>query len=125
VGKFPINQVIRARWWQVPSGQVPRDADHETQLQWLYHGWEQIDNWITENRPGGVVIPAVAPLPGDETAEPDRRVTPPQVCAWRSQTGKWWLVLRYVISRHGADRQKSRLLHIALPRFSRQRSANP
>ncbi len=49
--RFPINQVIRARWWRVPSGQVPRAADHEAQVQWLYDWWERIDRWITENRP--------------------------------------------------------------------------
>jgi 1-acyl-sn-glycerol-3-phosphate acyltransferase len=69
-GKFPINQVIRARWWRVASELVPRSADHETQVQWLYDWWERIDAWITENRPGDSVQPAVAPLPGDETAGP-------------------------------------------------------
>ena len=76
--KFPINQVIRARWWRVPPGQVPRAADHEAQLQWLYSWWERIDTWISENRPGGAPpspavpapAPAVAPVPEDETAEP-------------------------------------------------------
>ena len=69
-GKFPINQVIRARWWRVASELVPRSADHETKVQWLYDWWERIDAWITENRPGDPVQPAVAPLPGDETAGP-------------------------------------------------------
>ena len=62
-GKFPINQVIRARWWRVPVDQVPRTADHEAQLQWLYGWWERIDTWISENRPSGVAVPQVAPLP--------------------------------------------------------------
>ena len=52
-GKFPINQVIRAKWWRVPFDAVPRSADHEAQLQWLYDWWERIDTWISENRPGG------------------------------------------------------------------------
>ena len=69
-GKFPIDQVIRARWWRVPVDQVPRTADHEAQVQWLYDWWERIDTWISENRPGGVAVPQVAPLPRDETAEP-------------------------------------------------------
>ena len=51
--KFPIDQVIRARWWRVPDDSVPRSADHEAQVQWLYGWWERIDAWITENRPGG------------------------------------------------------------------------
>jgi len=69
-GKFPINQVIRARWWRVASDLVPRSADHETQVQWLYDWWERIDAWITENRPGNAVAPAVASLPGEEPAKP-------------------------------------------------------
>ena len=69
-GKFPINQVIRARWWRVPYDEVPRSADHEAQLQWLYDWWERIDTWISENRPGGAAVPEVVELPEDETAEP-------------------------------------------------------
>ena len=71
-GKFPINQVIRARWWRVPHDAVPRSADHEAQVQWLYHWWEQIDTWITQNRPGGATVleVEVAPVSEDETAEP-------------------------------------------------------
>src|SRR4029077_17725051 len=68
--KFPVDQVIRARWWRVPDDSVPRSADHEAQGQWLYDGWERIDTWITENRPGGAVAPAVSPAAGDETAGP-------------------------------------------------------
>ena len=49
--RFPVDQVIRARWWRVPFDQVPRGADHEAQVQWLYDWWERIDSWITENRP--------------------------------------------------------------------------
>jgi 1-acyl-sn-glycerol-3-phosphate acyltransferase len=52
---FPINQVIRARWWRVPFDEVPREAAYEEQVQWLYDWWERIDGWITENRPAGTV----------------------------------------------------------------------
>ena len=65
-GKFPVNQVIRARWWRVASDLVPRSADHETQVQWLYDWWERIDAWITEHRPGDPVQPTVVPLPREE-----------------------------------------------------------
>ena len=54
--RFPVDQVVRARWWRVLSEQVPRDADHEAQVQWLYQWWERIDAWITENRPSGVPV---------------------------------------------------------------------
>ncbi len=46
-----VGQVIRAKWWRVPVDQVPRDLDHEAQLQWLFGWWEHIDAWISENRP--------------------------------------------------------------------------
>jgi 1-acyl-sn-glycerol-3-phosphate acyltransferase len=49
--KLPVDQTIRARWWRVPVDEVPRDADHETQLQWLYEWWQRIDAWISANRP--------------------------------------------------------------------------
>jgi hypothetical protein len=58
----------------VPSDQVPREADHEAQVQWLFGWWERIDEWITENRPGGPSLPAVVaatlPLPGPPSPSP-------------------------------------------------------
>jgi 1-acyl-sn-glycerol-3-phosphate acyltransferase len=47
---LPVQQTIQARWWRVPVSEVPRDADHELQLQWLYTWWERIDAWITASR---------------------------------------------------------------------------
>jgi 1-acyl-sn-glycerol-3-phosphate acyltransferase len=41
---------VRAHWWRVPARDVPRDADHETQLRWLYNWWQRIDAWITAQR---------------------------------------------------------------------------
>jgi 1-acyl-sn-glycerol-3-phosphate acyltransferase len=67
--KFPIDQVIRARWWRVPTDQVPRELDHEGQVQWLYDWWERIDTWISESRPGGATVLEVPSMPEDETAE--------------------------------------------------------
>ena len=69
-GKFPIDQVIRAKWWRVPFDEVPRSADHEAQLQWLYDWWERIDTWISQNRPGGDTVLEVTAIPEDEAAEP-------------------------------------------------------
>jgi len=48
---LPMDQVIRAKWWRVPAPDVPRDADHEAQLLWLYEWWARIDAWISQNRP--------------------------------------------------------------------------
>ena len=61
--RFPVDQVIRARWWRVPSDQVPREAGHEARVQWLFGWWERIDDWITENRPGGAPRPAAVAAP--------------------------------------------------------------
>lgn len=55
-----IGQVIKAKWWRVPAGDVPRDADHETQLQWLFGWWERIDAWISQNRSGEQLPLAIA-----------------------------------------------------------------
>jgi Acyltransferase len=46
-----VGQVIKAKWWRVPVDEVPRDLDHEAQLQWLYNWWELIDAWISQHRP--------------------------------------------------------------------------
>ncbi len=67
--RFPVDQVIRARWWRVPFDQVPREADHEAQVRWLYDWWERIDSWITENRPGGPAVPAAVVAPETGLAE--------------------------------------------------------
>jgi 1-acyl-sn-glycerol-3-phosphate acyltransferase len=68
--RFPVDQVIRAKWWRVRFDQVPRAAGHEDQVRWLYDWWERIDGWITENRPGGAAVPAAAPLPESGSARP-------------------------------------------------------
>lgn len=47
-----VGHTIRAKWWRVPVDQVPRDAEREAQLQWLYDWWERIDAWISDNRTG-------------------------------------------------------------------------
>jgi 1-acyl-sn-glycerol-3-phosphate acyltransferase len=39
---------VRARWWRVPAAEVPRGADHETQVAWLFDWWERLDGWITK-----------------------------------------------------------------------------
>ena len=39
---------VHARWWRVSAADVPRGADHETQVGWLFDWWERLDGWITE-----------------------------------------------------------------------------
>jgi 1-acyl-sn-glycerol-3-phosphate acyltransferase len=58
---LPMDQVVHAKWWRVTAGQVPRAADHETQVQWLYDWWQRIDAWITANRPENAQAPALSP----------------------------------------------------------------
>jgi len=64
---FPINQVIKARWWRVPHDAVPRTATYEAQVQWLYDWWQLIDGWVSASRPGGAVPEVVAAV---DDAEP-------------------------------------------------------
>jgi hypothetical protein len=56
-----MNQVVHAKWWRVPVDQVPRTADHEAQLQWLYDWWELIDAWISQDRQTGTAASALTP----------------------------------------------------------------
>jgi hypothetical protein len=50
---------VRARWWQVPSADVPR-ADREAQVAWLYDWWERIDGWITAQNAGHLPSPSAS-----------------------------------------------------------------
>jgi hypothetical protein len=54
----------------VPYDRVPRTADHEAQVQWMYDWWQRIDAWITENRPGNAAVPAALSTPESGSAEP-------------------------------------------------------
>jgi 1-acyl-sn-glycerol-3-phosphate acyltransferase len=49
---------VHARWWRVPAAGVPRAADHDTQVSWLYDWWERIDAWITETRGATIAEPS-------------------------------------------------------------------
>jgi 1-acyl-sn-glycerol-3-phosphate acyltransferase len=49
---LPMDQLVRVKWWRVQAADVPRTADHEAQVRWLYDWWELIDTWISANRPG-------------------------------------------------------------------------
>jgi len=61
--RFPVDQVIRAKWWRVPFDRVPREGNHEAQVQWLFGWWERIDSWISENRLSGPAVPAAVAAP--------------------------------------------------------------
>jgi 1-acyl-sn-glycerol-3-phosphate acyltransferase len=42
---------VRARWWRVPAGCVPRSVSRDAQVTWLYDWWARIDAWITAENP--------------------------------------------------------------------------
>ena len=43
--------LVQAHWWRVLAADVPRDADDETRLRWLYDWWQRVDAWITAQDP--------------------------------------------------------------------------
>jgi 1-acyl-sn-glycerol-3-phosphate acyltransferase len=55
---------VHARWWRVPAAAVPRAADHETQVAWLYDWWERLDAWITQESSGPAIDQRSAELSG-------------------------------------------------------------
>jgi len=70
---LPMNQVVRARWWRVPAGQLPRSADREAQVLWLYDWWKRMDTWVSQNRPDGL-----APPESDGATEADQSSAQPE-----------------------------------------------
>jgi 1-acyl-sn-glycerol-3-phosphate acyltransferase len=46
---LPLGITVHAKWWRVPAWEVPRQADRETQVDWLYDWWERIDAWISDS----------------------------------------------------------------------------
>ena len=47
--RLPLRRPIRARYWRVPSAEVPHDQD--ALIAWLYGWWQTIDDWIDEHAP--------------------------------------------------------------------------
>jgi hypothetical protein len=73
---FPINQTVLAQWWRVPFDQVPRSADHEAPVKWLYDWWERIDAWITENRPASAPDPSAPAAAASRSPRGPRQAGP-------------------------------------------------
>lgn len=46
--ELPMDKQITMRWWRVAREEIP--ADREERIDWLYHWWERIDDWIEDNR---------------------------------------------------------------------------
>ena len=47
--ELPMDKRIVMRWWQVPREEIP--ADRDQRIEWLFGWWEQIDDWVAQNRP--------------------------------------------------------------------------
>ncbi|MGB0099604.1 MAG: 1-acyl-sn-glycerol-3-phosphate acyltransferase [Nocardioides sp.] len=47
--ELPMDKRIVMRWWEVPRAEIP--AGRDERIDWLYDRWEQIDEWISRNRP--------------------------------------------------------------------------
>jgi 1-acyl-sn-glycerol-3-phosphate acyltransferase len=67
---LPMDHVVEARWWRVPADAVPRTADHDAQVRWLYDWWARIDAWISQNTPQPGTPPPGTPLPGSQAPGP-------------------------------------------------------
>jgi 1-acyl-sn-glycerol-3-phosphate acyltransferase len=46
--RLPEGVSVSARWWLVPSAEVPREADRTTQVDWLFSWWKTMDSWIEQ-----------------------------------------------------------------------------
>ena len=48
--RLPMDDVVEARWWHVPSAELPRDRDVDGQVDWLFDWWGRLDTWVAERR---------------------------------------------------------------------------
>ena len=67
---LPMDHVVEARWWRVPADAVPRAADHEAQVRWLYDWWARIDAWISQHTPQAGPQPPSPQRPSPQPAGP-------------------------------------------------------
>jgi 1-acyl-sn-glycerol-3-phosphate acyltransferase len=58
-----VGTTVRVRFWRHPSSAVP--ADRDERIAWLYERWQELDDWIGEQR--GAAL-ADAQLAGSSTA---------------------------------------------------------
>jgi 1-acyl-sn-glycerol-3-phosphate acyltransferase len=64
---------VRAHWWRVPAGCVPRSVSRDAQVTWLYDWWARIDAWITAQNPPppDTTTDSAASSPGDGDGHDD------------------------------------------------------
>ena len=53
-GRIPFPRPIVARYWRLPSSEVPKDE--EALIEFLYGWWERIDSWIADRERSGAAI---------------------------------------------------------------------
>jgi 1-acyl-sn-glycerol-3-phosphate acyltransferase len=63
---LPLGVSVRAKWWRVPAWEVPRQADRETQVNWLYDWWERMDAWISDDAHMNLTLLTVPDCPSAE-----------------------------------------------------------
>jgi 1-acyl-sn-glycerol-3-phosphate acyltransferase len=47
---LPMDDVVEARWWHVPCGELPRSAVRDAQVDWLFDWWGRLDAWVAGRR---------------------------------------------------------------------------
>ncbi len=47
--ELPMDKELVMRWWRVSRDEVPEGRD--AQIDWLYHRWAEIDEWVEHHRP--------------------------------------------------------------------------
>lgn len=47
---LPMDDVVEAHWWRVPSAEAPRTAPVDDQVDWLFTWWGTLDSWIATRR---------------------------------------------------------------------------
>jgi 1-acyl-sn-glycerol-3-phosphate acyltransferase len=49
-----VGTTIRMRFWRFPAAEVPTDRD--AMVKWLYDRWQELDDWIGEQKAAGNVV---------------------------------------------------------------------
>jgi len=91
---LPIDHIVEARWWRVPADEVPRSADHEAQVRWLYDWWpgSTRGSHRTHHNPARLRLAPSHPVPARWTRRsPNRPATATrQVCAQSPGAAASW-----------------------------------
>ena len=50
-----VGRTIGVRFWRVPAAELP--AGRDERIAWLYEHWQELDDWVGENRADGTATP--------------------------------------------------------------------